>query len=115
MPASVRLVCAPAVAPAATSNRAAAGTPRLKRRCLIDQHYRNVITNRITQPASVTYQRLLAFAVLELAFAFWTNQNLQQLCTQTHFCFPVPVRYPNRESAAGSLLQFGSTFTCSSR
>src|SRR6266513_3050485 len=55
-----------------------AGSPRLKRSRLIDQHYWNVVPYRVAQTALVAKERLFRFAVLQLAFAFWTNQNFEK-------------------------------------
>jgi hypothetical protein len=62
---------------------------RLERSRLIDQHDGNVVPYRVAKPAFVADQNLLGFPVLQLAFAFRANQNLEQTWGQAHFVFPV--------------------------
>src|SRR5437764_11506531 len=55
-----------------------AETPTLVRSRLINQHNGDVVAHRVPQPALRTKQRLLRFAVFELAFALRADEDFKQ-------------------------------------
>src|SRR5205085_2637524 len=66
---------------AASLVRRAERSDRLR---LVDEHDRNVISNRIAQSAGATDKYRFHFTVLERPFALGTYENLEQLRRQTH-------------------------------
>src|SRR5215510_3038578 len=88
---------------------------RLQRRCLVDQHDGNPVTNGITQLAVMTQQGRLRFAILEVLLAFWTHQDREQLRRNGHEDRSSGSWYPSRRSAFVLRRQFGSTLTRRSR
>src|SRR5437667_8906958 len=78
---------------------------------LIDEHDGDVVLDRVNQPAVVTDERFgWLGAVLERAFAFRADENLEQVGGETH-----EAAYPRRLIEGSSRRHLGSTFTCMSR
>lgn len=64
----------------------------LERDCLIDQHDRYAITNRITEAASMAKEQRLLFPVLERSLALGTDENFQELGREGHGDLSVGIR-----------------------
>src|SRR5207253_5271698 len=86
-----------------------------ERRCLVDQHNRDSVPHRVSEFAALANQRGFLLAILQLAAALGTHENLEQLPWYGHPCFSSCTRYPKRASALLLFRQFGSTFTQRSR
>src|SRR5438876_731847 len=84
----------------------------LKRLRLIDEHDRDVIFDRVDQPAGLTGERLGGGIgpMLERSLALGTDENLEQVGGEAH-----EVAYPSRLRDGSSRRHLGSTFTCRSR
>ena len=66
---------------ASPSEGRAATSDRLR---LVDEHHGNVVADRIAQMTRLTEESGFSFPVLELAFAFRTNKDLEELRRQAH-------------------------------
>src|SRR5512146_2100136 len=87
----------------------------LERCCLVDQHDRNVVPDRVAQLARMTQQSRFGFTVLELSFAFRTHKDGKELLGHTHDDRSSGMLYPKRWSARIFRRQLGSTLTQRSR
>src|ERR1035437_699648 len=56
----------------------------LERRCLIDEHHRNVVADRIPKLARLAIERRLAFAILERALAARADQDFEKSWCERH-------------------------------
>src|SRR6266536_4515727 len=78
---------------------------------LIDQHDRDVVLDRVDQPAGVTGKLLDGSgAVLERPLALWADEDLEEIGREAH-----DVTYPRRLSEGSWRRHLGSTLTCRSR
>src|SRR5687767_215112 len=116
-PSCARPVCARrSLASAARSARAPAiGIAPLERCRLIHEHDRNVVADRVLQPARMADEARLIGPILEFALALRADENRQQLRRQGHLPGSWVIRYPNRSRARKSRRQLARTLTHRSR
>ena len=52
---------------------------------LVDQHYWNIILDFVKEFALIAYETVTCIGQIDLSFAFWTGQYVQQLFAYSHF------------------------------
>src|SRR5512138_3014395 len=87
----------------------------LERCCLVDQHDRDVVSNRVPKLAGVADERRFSLTIFELTFALGADENGEELRRHTHDDRSSGMLYPKRWSARIFRRQLGSTLTHRSR
>src|SRR5512142_3221234 len=87
----------------------------LERCSLVDQHDRDIVSNRVPELAGVTDKRRFSLTVFELTFALGADENGEELRRHTHDDRSSGMVYPKRWSARIFRRQLGSTLTHRSR